>query len=80
MSSSEIERLQGLGREAEGGKRKIVEYEQRLKKLTEEFERLNNIIQDLRKENTIYKQNMYNLESQLQQYASFDEKNRFLNE
>lgn len=80
MSSSEIERLQGVGREAEGSKRKIVEYEQRVKRLTEEFERLNSIIQELRKENTIYKQNIYNLETQIQQFASLDEKNRFLNE
>lgn len=29
MSSSEIERLQSVGRDAEGNKRKIVEYEQR---------------------------------------------------
>lgn len=48
--------------------------------MTEEFERLNTIIQELRKENTIYKQNNYNLEMQLQQYASFEEKNHFLNE
>ena len=74
MSSSEIERLQGVGREAEGSKRKIVEYEQRVKRLTEEFERLNSIIQELRKENTIYKQNIYNLETQIQQFASLDEK------
>lgn len=45
MSSSEIERLQAVGRQAEGSKRKIVEYEQRVKRLTEEFERLNSIIQ-----------------------------------
>lgn len=46
----------------------------RVKRLTEEFERLNTIIQELRKENTIYKQNNYSLEMQLQQFASLDEK------
>lgn len=66
--------------EYEGSKKKLLEYESKLTKLSGEFEKLNVIIQDLRKENQSLKQANYDLEVNSRNNNHSEDKIKVLND
>lgn len=66
--------------ENEGTKKKLMDYETKFAKISSEFDKLNSIIQDLRKENQALKQSNYEIELKIKGTNFTEDKIKVLND